>query len=179
MAMFDLADSESDASDAQTQFADVRAPIYCNDKATNAAAARSRDKESMHLISQPGKGQTSDRNGWIGERLILEYCCGPHRKVGYSLSFVDRSCKVIRCTVSEDMRTDESKHTALTEIKTLKGNICHSGVRSPAPEDPLGNTEMRFIISVAATTGPSVGSEESEGAPDAYSGTLERLSRCR
>eukprot|EP00959_Pyramimonas_sp_CCMP1952_P250683 5239832-Pyramimonas_sp.AAC.2 len=59
IAMFD---SESDASDAQTQLSEIWEQRDYTDKTTDAAAAKWSDKESMHVIAQPGKGQGMDRN---------------------------------------------------------------------------------------------------------------------
>eukprot|EP00959_Pyramimonas_sp_CCMP1952_P106859 2233897-Pyramimonas_sp.AAC.1 len=58
---------------------------------------------------------------WTGERFLLTYCCGPRRKIGHPKNFVDNSRKVIRCTETEGMRTDEGRRLALNDITTFKG----------------------------------------------------------
>ena len=58
---------------------------------------------------------------WNGERLLLEYCCGPQSKIGNPRNFLDESCKVIRYTENEDMRTDQGRKLALADIREFKG----------------------------------------------------------
>eukprot|EP00959_Pyramimonas_sp_CCMP1952_P323960 6780030-Pyramimonas_sp.AAC.1 len=76
---------------------------------------------------------------WTWDRLLLEYCCGPHRKIGNPKHFVDCSCKVIRYTETEDMRTDEGRRLALNDIKRLKENALNYGAPCPVREVPPGS----------------------------------------
>eukprot|EP00959_Pyramimonas_sp_CCMP1952_P289152 6047101-Pyramimonas_sp.AAC.1 len=80
MVMFDKTDSESDASDVQTQSLEILEQEEHRDKITDAAKAKSNDNEPMLLIAQPEKGPTMNRDDWNGERLILEYSCGQKHK---------------------------------------------------------------------------------------------------
>eukprot|EP00959_Pyramimonas_sp_CCMP1952_P332751 6968136-Pyramimonas_sp.AAC.1 len=81
MAMSDITDSESYASDVQTQFPDIREQADDLDEITDAAAAKSNDNDSMPLIAQPEEGPTMDKNDWNGERLIFELFRGPNNKI--------------------------------------------------------------------------------------------------
>eukprot|EP00959_Pyramimonas_sp_CCMP1952_P423355 8868182-Pyramimonas_sp.AAC.1 len=77
MAMFEIPDSESDASDLLRQSPEED---DCNDIA-DAAAAKSDENELMPLMAQPVKEPAAGRNEWNGERLVLECCCGSNSKI--------------------------------------------------------------------------------------------------
>eukprot|EP00959_Pyramimonas_sp_CCMP1952_P090387 1892203-Pyramimonas_sp.AAC.1 len=62
-----------------------------------------------------------DRNYWNVERLMLQSCCGPNSNIGNSRNIVDTSCRVMRFTESEDMRTNEGNNKSLTHIREFKG----------------------------------------------------------
>eukprot|EP00959_Pyramimonas_sp_CCMP1952_P068254 1424465-Pyramimonas_sp.AAC.1 len=55
----------------------------------DAAAAKSDENEWMPLIAQLVTEPAVDRNELNGERLVLEYCCGPASKIGLPMNFVD------------------------------------------------------------------------------------------
>eukprot|EP00959_Pyramimonas_sp_CCMP1952_P360229 7543198-Pyramimonas_sp.AAC.1 len=119
MATFDITDSGSDASEVQTQSPEIRDQSEHRGIIFDAASSKSSDDEPTLFISQPGKEPAISH--WNGGKLILENCCGPHRKIGNSINFADNSCRVIRYTESVDMRTDGGKNNALTDIKEFNG----------------------------------------------------------
>eukprot|EP00959_Pyramimonas_sp_CCMP1952_P032154 674744-Pyramimonas_sp.AAC.1 len=68
MAVFEITDSESDASDVPRHSPDED---DCSEIA-DAAAAKSDDNERMPSVAQPAKEPAGDRNKWDGEILILD-----------------------------------------------------------------------------------------------------------
>eukprot|EP00959_Pyramimonas_sp_CCMP1952_P072044 1504584-Pyramimonas_sp.AAC.1 len=128
----------------------------------DAAAATSDENELMPLIAQTAEDPAVDRKDGDRERLILEDCCGPHGKIGNPRNFVDNSCRVIRYTGSEDMRTEKGTNKAFTDIRELRGNIFRFGVRSRVLEVLLGSVLTKLTMSVKVSAGLFDGSEESE-----------------
>eukprot|EP00959_Pyramimonas_sp_CCMP1952_P326136 6826566-Pyramimonas_sp.AAC.2 len=60
----------------------------------------------IHRVLDPRRvrpGHSVDR----GKAFVRTYCCGPQSRIGDPKNFVDNSCKVIRYTEKEDMRTNE------------------------------------------------------------------------
>eukprot|EP00959_Pyramimonas_sp_CCMP1952_P035601 745525-Pyramimonas_sp.AAC.1 len=58
---------------------------------------------------------------WTGDRLLLGCCCGPESSIGNPKNFDDNSCKVIRYTEKEDMRTDKGRILVLNDKKKFNG----------------------------------------------------------
>eukprot|EP00959_Pyramimonas_sp_CCMP1952_P376563 7887297-Pyramimonas_sp.AAC.1 len=93
MSMFEITDSEPDASDVPIQSPEVQEQEEGCDEIADAAAAKSAENELMPLIAQPGKEPAMDRNEWTGEILILEYCCGSNSKIGNPINLFDNSSR--------------------------------------------------------------------------------------
>eukprot|EP00959_Pyramimonas_sp_CCMP1952_P318262 6659882-Pyramimonas_sp.AAC.1 len=88
MAMFEIADSESDVSDRPMQSTEQ---VDCTDIA-DVAVTELNDNVLLSAIDQP-----MDDPAVVGmecnvERSTLECCCGPRSQIGDSRNFADNSC---------------------------------------------------------------------------------------
>eukprot|EP00959_Pyramimonas_sp_CCMP1952_P123224 2576163-Pyramimonas_sp.AAC.1 len=69
MAIFEISDSGSDASDAHALSPEIQEQEEYCDEIVDASEAMSDDNELMPLIAHPGKEPAMDRNEWNGGSL--------------------------------------------------------------------------------------------------------------